>query len=125
MDVVTLGIGLDYSLRWVQRASADKKAEQVESIGDMAQFLPLWLAIGVSSIAFGLGHIYQGPNGALKCGLVGVAFAVFYVLTGSIWLPIIAHALFDAGQGAAVHKLLQRDDDISDAQLGNGASSST
>lgn len=77
----------------------------------LAQFMPLWVAVVVSSVAFGLAHAYQGANGALRCGLVGLAFGVFYVVTGSIWLPIIAHALLDVLQGAAIHEILRNDDD--------------
>ena len=76
----------------------------------LVQFMPLWVAVIVSSVAFGLGHSYQGAAGGLRCGLVGLVFAVFYVVTGSIWLPIIAHAILDILQGAALFELLRSDD---------------
>jgi membrane protease YdiL (CAAX protease family) len=82
----------------------------------LAQFMPLWVAVAVSSVAFGLGHSYQGPNGALRCGLIGLAFGIFYVVTGSIWLPIIAHVLFDVLQGAALLEVLRKDDDALEPQ---------
>lgn len=72
----------------------------------LVQFMPLWVAVIVSSVAFGLGHSYQGANGATRAGLVGFAFALFYVGTGSIWLPIVAHALLDILQGAALYELI-------------------
>ena len=74
----------------------------------LAQFMPVWAAVIVSSLAFGLGHIYQGINGATRAGLVGLAFAIFYVVTGSIWLPIIAHALLDITQGATMYEILRK-----------------
>lgn len=77
----------------------------------LGQVMPLWAAVVVSSIAFGLGHIYQGPSGAFRAGLVGLAFAVLYVVSGSIWLPILAHALLDILQGAATHEILRKDDE--------------
>jgi membrane protease YdiL (CAAX protease family) len=83
----------------------------------LAQFMPLWVAVAVSSVAFGLGHSYQGPSGALRTGLVGLAFGIFYVTTGSIWLPIIAHILLDALQGGTVHEILRKDDDSLDPKL--------
>lgn len=81
-----------------------------------AQFMPLWAAVIVSSVAFGLGHSYQGPNGATRAGLVGLAFAILYIGTGSIWLPIVAHALLDILQGAALYELFRkRPDDLEPA----------
>jgi len=77
----------------------------------LAQVMPLWVAVGVSSIAFGLAHSYQGANGALRCGLLGLAFGIFYVITGSIWLPIVAHVLLDVIQGAAIYEILRKHDD--------------
>lgn len=76
----------------------------------LSLFMPLWMAVAVSSIAFGLAHSYQGPNGALRAGLVGLAFGVFYVATGSIWLPIIGHVLLDVLQGMATRELYRGND---------------
>ena len=83
----------------------------------LGQFMPLWAVVTVSSVAFGLAHSYQGANGALRCGLTGVAFGIFYVVTGSIWLPIVAHALADVLQGAAIHEILRKNDDVLDPQV--------
>jgi hypothetical protein len=71
-------------------------------------FMPLWAAVVVSSVAFGLGHSYQGAMGGLRCGLIGLAFAVFYIVTGSIWLPIIGHATLDILQGLSIHEILRK-----------------
>jgi membrane protease YdiL (CAAX protease family) len=73
----------------------------------LAQFMPLWAAVVVSSVAFGLGHSYQGASGALRCGLIGLVFAIFYIVTGSIWLPIIAHAVLDILQGMMLFELFR------------------
>ena len=83
----------------------------------LGQFMPLWLAVIVSSVAFGLGHSYQGPKGATQAGLVGLAFAIFYVGTGSIWLPIVAHALLDIFQGATLYEMLRQRSDESKSAL--------
>ncbi len=69
------------------------------------QFMPLWAAVVASSVAFGLGHSYQGPAGALRCATLGLGFALLYVGSGSIWLPIVAHFLLDALQGLAIREL--------------------
>ena len=70
----------------------------------------MWAAAILSSVAFGIAHSYQGTAGVVKCGLVGLAFAGFYLLTGSIWLPMIGHFLFDALQGPAIYGLLKARD---------------
>ena len=44
-------------------------------------------------------------GGGVRCGLVGLA--LLYVLSGSIWVPIVAHALLDILQGAALFDLLR------------------
>jgi membrane protease YdiL (CAAX protease family) len=73
----------------------------------LAQFMPLWGAVIVSSVFFGLAHCYQGAAGTVRTGLVGLGFGVFYVFTGSIWLPIIGHALLDILQGNMVAEILR------------------
>ena len=60
----------------------------------------MWPAALLSSLAFGLGHAYQGPKGVLKTGLFGLAMAGLYLLTGSIWLLIVLHAVIDLGFGS-------------------------
>jgi hypothetical protein len=83
----------------------------------LSLLMPLWGAVIVSSVAFGLGHSYQGAIGGLRCGLVGLAFAILYVVTGSIWLPIIAHAALDILQGASILEILRKDRAVAKPQL--------
>ena len=73
----------------------------------LALSMPMWAAAIMSSVAFGIAHSYQGTAGVVKCGVVGLAFAALYMLTGSIWLPMIGHFLFDALQGPAIYRLLK------------------
>jgi membrane protease YdiL (CAAX protease family) len=61
--------------------------------------VPLWASILLSSLAFGFAHLYQGPLGMVKSGGVGVVFAILYVMTGSLWAPMIAHAVMDITSG--------------------------
>ena len=77
----------------------------------LSQYMPVWSAVVVSAVAFGLGHSYQGARGAMRVSLVGLAFGALYVVSGSIWLPIIAHALLDILQGAAIHEILRDDEE--------------
>jgi len=82
----------------------------------LGQFMPIWAAVIVSSVAFGLAHSYQGASGALRCGLIGLAFGILYVLTGSIWLPIVGHILLDALQGGALLEILRKREDAPQPQ---------
>ena len=77
----------------------------------LALVMPLWAAVVVSSVAFGLGHSYQGTSGVARVTAVGLAFGVFYVFTGSIWLPILAHAIVDVLQGAAISEVLRENEE--------------
>ena len=70
-----------------------------------ALLMPLWAAVIVSSLAFGLAHSYQGVQGMMKTGFAGVVLALLYVGSGSIWLPILAHMLLDLLQGLAIREL--------------------
>lgn len=79
------------------------------------QMMPLWVAVIVSSVVFGLGHSYLGASGCIRTGIAGLAFGVFYVFTGSIWLPIVGHALFDALQGVTLREIL-RDNSVEKRQ---------
>lgn len=49
----------------------------------------------LTSLCFGLGHIYQGWRGALSTGILGLVFAGLYVMTGSLLLPVVIHAAVD------------------------------
>jgi len=68
-------------------------------------FMAIWPAVLVSSVAFGLGHSYQGFSGIIRTGLVGLAFGALFVFSGSIWLPIIGHILVDMLQGRQVREI--------------------
>jgi len=59
----------------------------------------LALPLLLSSLAFGLGHAYQGPRGILGTGLIGLFFGFFFVWADSV-VPVQAlHALIDLGSG--------------------------
>lgn len=59
----------------------------------------IWIAIGVSSLLFGIGHAYQGVKGMTVTMLAGFAFAGVYVATGSLIFSIGIHALVDINAG--------------------------
>jgi CAAX protease family protein len=53
-----------------------------------------WL-IAITSVAFGLAHLYQGVRGVLLTGLVGAVLASLVLATGSLLPAMVIHALID------------------------------
>jgi len=53
-----------------------------------------WLIV-ITSVAFGLAHLYQGPRGVVLTGLAGAAFASMTITTGSLVPAIVVHAMVD------------------------------
>jgi membrane protease YdiL (CAAX protease family) len=53
------------------------------------------LAFGLAALLFGLLHLYQGVWGVLGATLLGIVFTLVYLLTGSILVVIVVHALVD------------------------------
>jgi membrane protease YdiL (CAAX protease family) len=51
--------------------------------------------IALASIVFGLCHFYQGWQGVLGTTVLGAVLAGLYIMTGSLLLPIVLHALID------------------------------
>lgn len=82
----------------------------------LTNFMPVWLAAIVSSLFFGAAHLYQGLAGAARCGGLGLVLAGIYLLSGSIWLPILAHILCDSLQGPMFVRILKLED-RSDSQI--------
>lgn len=82
----------------------------------LGQFMPLWAAAVISAIGFGLAHAYQGLANVPQITAVGAAFTGLYLLTGSIWLPIVLHAAVDILQGRLTYEVLYRNN------IGGGSS---
>ncbi|UCG75731.1 MAG: CPBP family intramembrane metalloprotease [Gemmatimonadota bacterium] len=54
----------------------------------------LWGSVAISSVLFGLVHVYQGLAGVVTTGVIGLVFCVFFVLVRrNLWVLIIAHGL--------------------------------
>ena len=56
---------------------------------------PFWIGAVLSSLVFGVAHVYQGPIGIPRTAAVGGLLALLYGLTGSLWAPMVVHALMD------------------------------
>lgn len=59
-----------------------------------------WL---LSSLAFGVAHLYQGRAGVISTGIAGLAFGLLAIFTGSLWLPMLLHILADLQVLALYH----------------------
>jgi membrane protease YdiL (CAAX protease family) len=68
-------------------------------IGYFANYTGLIQAALLSSVCFGIGHAYQGLRYILVTALVGAFFAGAYLVTGSLVLPMLIHALMDLYSG--------------------------
>ena len=54
------------------------------------------LALAVSSLAFGLAHVYQGWSGMVRASLLGALLAYPVIHFGSLYPSMLAHGLIDA-----------------------------
>ncbi len=64
------------------------------------------LALIVTSATFGVLHAYQGPIGVVRTGVIGLIMGAALLHTGSLWPPIVAHALIDLIAGLVVRERL-------------------
>jgi membrane protease YdiL (CAAX protease family) len=64
--------------------------------GGLRTRLPLWAAALGAGLFFGMLHYATGPSAVPSLVALGAIFAVVYEKSGSIWPPIIMHALNNA-----------------------------
>lgn len=67
----------------------------IRYLSDFPWHIGLWIALCVSSIAFGMAHGYQGLYGIIGTALLGTIMAVIFIVTGTLWLPMALHAVID------------------------------
>ena len=77
-------------------------SEELIFRGFLFWYLRLWFAhinnlecALITSLIFGMGHLYQGWKGVTSTAIGGLVLAGFYVLTGSLLVPMVAHATAD------------------------------
>ena len=56
---------------------------------------PIYLVILISTVIFGVLHAYQGVQGIIFTGFLGLLFMCFVLVTDSLILAILLHSLFD------------------------------
>ena len=67
----------------------------------LMQWMPIVGAVLAGSVIFGMAHLYLGKSHVLRTGLVGLVIGTAYVVTGSLWVPILWHATVDVVSGVA------------------------
>jgi len=65
-------------------------------------------AVLVSGAMFGVAHLYQGPRGILTTGFAGLFLGGVYALSGSLYAPMVMHALMDLHSGHIGYVALKR-----------------
>jgi membrane protease YdiL (CAAX protease family) len=68
-----------------------------------------WGAVCLSSAVFGVLHAYQGWLGVLRTAMLGFLLAGGYLISGSLWPAIFAHAILDLLAGLVVGEALVKD----------------
>jgi membrane protease YdiL (CAAX protease family) len=71
--------------------------------------LPTWLVVVLSSLLFGLAHLYQGRGGFLGTTILGLLFGAARIVFGSL-VPVVAwHIAVDVVAGTAGPRYLTHD----------------
>ena len=68
-----------------------------------------WGGALISSLAFGCLHGYQGWLGVARTGAMGFLLAGVFILSGSLWPAILAHAILDLVSGLILGDTLLRE----------------
>ena len=68
----------------------------------MSPFAKNAIAVVVSALVFGIGHLYQGVVGVGVTAFIGIALGAITLHHRSIWPAVIAHGCFDAASFLAV-----------------------
>ena len=86
--------------------------------GFMIWYLIHWTgevqAAVLSSLLFGLGHMYQGLRGILLTGGIGGFMSGIYLISGSLYLPMLLHAAVDITSGRTGYAVLREGADVVD-----------
>lgn len=91
---------LDY-LVWILLSFSAAVGEEISFRGFLiTRLTPVlrnyWAAAFLSSVSFGLGHLYQGAVGVIFTGMYGFLFAILFYWRKSLFPCILAHFLQDA-----------------------------
>ena len=77
-------------------------------IAFLESYVPLWVAVIVSSLAFAYGHSYQGVSNMPRIFLLSLVLAGLYLWTGSLLIPIVLHAFVDINSMLTARAVLSK-----------------
>lgn len=89
------------AISWTLAAFAEEMVYRgwlVARLAELARFTRgAWVAaVIVTSLLFGLAHLYQGTSGVIATGVSGLIFGMAYLASGrNLWCAILAHGLMD------------------------------
>ena|SRR5437762_3288662 len=86
----------------------------------LAHFTSLIAAAAIASVIFGIGHAYQRWRGVQLTTLVGGFLSAVYLISGSLVMPMLLHALMDLHSGHLAYVALQRQTQL-DAERASSA----
>jgi membrane protease YdiL (CAAX protease family) len=110
---------------WVGLSLTAGLCEEVLYRGFLMWYLMSWLpeaaAVLASAAVFGVAHLYLGWGiGVLRATVVGVVLGVAYLLTGTLWVPIVLHAVVDVTSGLTGSVALEQDAPITCQSIAGG-----
>lgn len=65
----------------------------------LSPWLGWWGAAALSLLIFASGHVYQGRDGVIRTGIVGLIYTLVVAILDSLWPAIVLHSLLDLGMG--------------------------
>jgi membrane protease YdiL (CAAX protease family) len=85
-----------------QPAIVEELLSRGAAFGVLRKRYPVWVAVIVPAIFFGLMHIFFGPQHTLIAGVAGMAFALLRWRTGTVWGCVAMHFFINWGTGIPV-----------------------
>lgn len=102
--------GSERHLFWAVSATAGI-CEEIFFRGFLVWYFLAWmgpvLAVILSSLLFGIGHVYLGIAQVPKTAMIGLVLAIVVSLTGSLWPAMLLHAAIDWNSGELGFSLLR------------------
>ncbi len=68
----------------------------------------IWIGMVAAAILFGIGHAYQGRQGVIATGVLGLVFGAMFVLVRSLAPGQVIHAAIDLVNGILAGRVVKR-----------------